>query len=164
METRELHEAKVRAEEQVDIGANEEGGQEYTRVWICDVCKTEQFEDYDEAVAHEEKCQGLKEGGQAPSAGNKAAGSNINSTSNTNHNAHESIQLYPEQHPQLCLQRLKLGHCPDCGRHTYEVDPITGIHQCLTNANVLQGRCLICHPLPAHYVGTAPANVVAPDG
>ena len=32
METRELHEDKVRAEEQDEIGANKEGGQEYTRV------------------------------------------------------------------------------------------------------------------------------------
>ena len=78
------------------------------------MCKTEQFKDYDEAVAHEENWQGLKEGAQAPPADNKAAGSNINSTSNTNHvtNAHESIHLYPEQHPQLRLRRLKIGHCP----------------------------------------------------
>jgi len=63
METRELHEAKVRPEEQGEIGANEEDGKEYIRMWLCDVCKTELFKDYDEAVVHEENCQGLIEGG-----------------------------------------------------------------------------------------------------
>ena len=134
METRKLHEAKARAAKEVEeTNSKQEGGKEYTMVWTCDVCKTEQFEDFDEAVAHEATCPG-------------------------------SIYLYPKQHPQLCLQRLKLGQCPDCGRQTYEVDPLTGSRQCLTNANVLKGRCLLCHPLPANVLKGRCKNVVAPDG
>ncbi|KAL9188446.1 hypothetical protein ACHAXT_006824 [Thalassiosira profunda] len=37
-----------------------EDAKDYVQVWTCDVCKEEQFEDYDEAVAHEASCTGPK--------------------------------------------------------------------------------------------------------
>lgn len=43
----------------------EKGGQkapmEWTTVWTCDVCQKEQFDNYDEAVAHEKLCQARKD-------------------------------------------------------------------------------------------------------
>ena len=74
-------------------------GRAVQTLWTCDICKEEDFERYDEALAHEKICTGKKDCVGPKSNGNKSSNSNESSSSSAPVRITIQTPLSPQKPP-----------------------------------------------------------------